>query len=211
MPSLSKPLFYSLISGLLLLTSTAFAEISPDKAKSTAKRPPTAIMLALACSACHGINGMSMGPSLPNLAGQTRAALIAAMQAFKTGERPSTVMGPLAKAYRNEEITALAEYFATQKNDTHLQHHPDTHDTQQGRSLHETHCASCHSGTPPHQAVLQLFGQNRVYLELQMEDFVQGKRPMPKAMAEQLLPRSPEERKALILFYSHGQTTEARQ
>ena len=37
------------------------------------------------------------------------------MQAFRDGKRPATVMHQLAKGYSNEQIDALAAFFAAQK------------------------------------------------------------------------------------------------
>jgi cytochrome c553 len=36
------------------------------------------------------------------------------MQAFRSGERPSTVMGRIAKGYSDEEIHAIAAWVAEQ-------------------------------------------------------------------------------------------------
>jgi sulfide dehydrogenase cytochrome subunit len=48
-------------------------------------------------------------PSLHQLTAQNMTALL---KQFKTGERPSTVMGRHAKGYSDAEIEALAEYIA---------------------------------------------------------------------------------------------------
>jgi cytochrome subunit of sulfide dehydrogenase len=37
------------------------------------------------------------------------------MQAFKTGQRPSTVMGRIAKGFSDEEIRAIAVWLAAQQ------------------------------------------------------------------------------------------------
>jgi sulfide dehydrogenase cytochrome subunit len=70
--------------------------------------------LAAACANCHGTNGVSQ-QGMPNLAGQQRAYLVQQMQDFKTGQRPATVMHQLAKGYSDDQIEALAAYFAAQK------------------------------------------------------------------------------------------------
>jgi len=76
--------------------------------------PSLARNLAAACANCHGTNGMSV-QGMPNLAGQERAYLVQQMQDFRTGKRPATIMHQLAKGYTDEQIEALAAYFATQK------------------------------------------------------------------------------------------------
>jgi cytochrome subunit of sulfide dehydrogenase len=77
------------------------AEISPKAAANMANN----------CFACHGPEGRSPGtmPSLHQLTAKNMAALL---RQFRTGERPSTVMGRHAKGYSDAEIDALAEYIA---------------------------------------------------------------------------------------------------
>ena len=76
--------------------------------------PNLARNLAAACANCHGTNGMSV-QGMPNLAGQQRTYLVQQMQDFRTGKRPATIMHQLAKGYTDEQIEALAAYFAAQK------------------------------------------------------------------------------------------------
>ena len=40
---------------------------------------------------------------------------MAAMQAFRSGQRPATVMGRIAKGFSEAEIAAIAEWYAAQK------------------------------------------------------------------------------------------------
>lgn len=70
--------------------------------------------LAASCAACHGTNGNSVGGT-PVLAGLDQRHFTTQMQAFRSGERPSTVMHRHAKGLSPEEIEQLAVYFATQK------------------------------------------------------------------------------------------------
>jgi cytochrome c553 len=70
--------------------------------------------IAATCTSCHGANGIS-GGGIPSLAGQPSQALIAALQAFRAGTRPATVMQQLAKGYTDSQIEAVAAYFAAQQ------------------------------------------------------------------------------------------------
>jgi sulfide dehydrogenase cytochrome subunit len=70
--------------------------------------------LAATCTGCHGTNGATTGTALPPLAGQPRDALLASLQAFKSGTRPATVMTQIAKGYTDEQLAQLAAFFATQ-------------------------------------------------------------------------------------------------
>lgn len=69
--------------------------------------------LAASCAACHGTNGNSSGSSA-KLAGIDSAYFVTQMQAFKSGERASTVMHRHAKGLTSQEIANLAEYFSAQ-------------------------------------------------------------------------------------------------
>ncbi|WP_196257831.1 c-type cytochrome [Pelagibacterium limicola] len=71
-------------------------------------------VLAGTCYNCHGTEGRSPG-SIPSIAGQPYAVLLAQLQAFKAGEaRNATVMSRLATGYTDEELEALARYFSEQ-------------------------------------------------------------------------------------------------
>lgn len=69
-------------------------------------------ILAASCAACHGTNGNSVG-GIPVLAGLDKSYFITRMQAFRSGERASTVMHHHAKGLTTEEIEQLALYFLT--------------------------------------------------------------------------------------------------
>ncbi|HEY0268420.1 MAG TPA: c-type cytochrome [Methyloradius sp.] len=70
--------------------------------------------LAASCAACHGTNGNSVG-GMPVLAGLDPTRFVVQMQAFRSGERASTVMHHHAKGLTPEEIEQLSRYFAAQK------------------------------------------------------------------------------------------------
>jgi cytochrome c553 len=70
--------------------------------------------IAATCANCHGTGGVSVG-DLPSLAGKSRDEIVRAMQEFKSGARPATIMNQLAKGYSEEQIEALAGWFAAQK------------------------------------------------------------------------------------------------
>lgn len=70
-------------------------------------------VLAASCAACHGSNGNSVGGT-PVLAGLDAAHFKLQMKSFRSGERSSTVMHHHAKGLTEDEIEALADYFAAQ-------------------------------------------------------------------------------------------------
>ena len=56
-----------------------------------------------------------MTSPVPRLAGLDRAAIVRAMQDFRSGQRAGTVMDRIAKGFTDDEIQALAAWFAAQK------------------------------------------------------------------------------------------------
>jgi cytochrome subunit of sulfide dehydrogenase len=69
---------------------------------------------AVSCSGCHPASPKVTSP-VPRLAGQDRAAIVRAMQEFRSGQRTGTVMDRIAKGFTDDEIQALATWFAAQK------------------------------------------------------------------------------------------------
>jgi len=51
---------------------------------------------------------------VPPIRGRNPAEIVAAMQEFRSGERPATVMGRIAKGFSDDEIRAIADWLATQ-------------------------------------------------------------------------------------------------
>lgn len=71
--------------------------------------------LAASCSACHGNEGRAQAGMIP-LAGMAKEVFVQKMRDFKAGRVPgATVMHQLAKGYTDDEINAMAGYFAAQK------------------------------------------------------------------------------------------------
>ena len=71
--------------------------------------------LASACAICHGTDGRGDSQVLPPLAGMPREHIASQMRAFRDGQRPATVMHQIARGYTDEQIDALAAWFAAQK------------------------------------------------------------------------------------------------
>lgn len=67
---------------------------------------------AVACQACHGLDGLSKLPDAPHLAGQPEAYLVRALRAYRSGERRHETMSVAAQALSDEDIRNLAAYYA---------------------------------------------------------------------------------------------------
>jgi cytochrome c553 len=69
---------------------------------------------AASCSGCHPASTRVASP-VPRLAGLDRAAIVKAMQDFRSGQRAGTVMDRIAKGFTDDEIQAIAAWYAAQK------------------------------------------------------------------------------------------------
>ena len=74
---------------------------------SVAAAPPPG---ASSCSGCHG----GVAP-LPALTGREVANIVTALDAFRAGTRPATVMDRIAKGFSHDEEVAIAMWLAAQK------------------------------------------------------------------------------------------------
>lgn len=66
---------------------------------------------AIVCGACHGVDGNSLNPEWPSLAGQNETYLVRTLQAFKSGERSNVLMSAQAMALTDQDMQDLAAYF----------------------------------------------------------------------------------------------------
>ena len=70
---------------------------------------------AVVCSACHGVDGNSVNPLWPKLAGQHAAYLTKQMKAFRSGERKDPVMAPMAMPLSDADIEDISAFYASRK------------------------------------------------------------------------------------------------
>jgi cytochrome c553 len=75
----------------------------------------TAPAAAATCIACHGADGIAIAPANPNLAGQHRDYIEQALKDYKAGKRKNAVMGGMVASLKDEDIPAIAKFFASQK------------------------------------------------------------------------------------------------
>ncbi len=181
----------ALIAGAMALSASAFAA------------PPSAAMLSNACAGCHGTHGGSAGPTMPSLAGQSKEAIVDAMKKFKSGERPSTIMGRIAKGYSDNDFAAMGDFFGKQKLHVTTQT-LDAAKVAKGKNLEEANCSRCHmeGGKEGKDNSPAMASQWLPYLQIQMDMYLSGTRKMPEKMAEKVKPLSKEDLEALLTFYA---------
>ena len=84
-------------------------------ATSSYAAEPTAEAMAATCAACHGTHGKLGTMEYMPLAGMAETEFVRAMKDFRSGKRLSTLMGHVANGFDDNEIRAMARYFATIK------------------------------------------------------------------------------------------------
>ena len=165
--------------------------------------PPSPAMLSNACAGCHGTNGGSAGPVMPSLAGQSKEAIVEALKKFKSGERPSTVMGRLAKGYTEADFAVMGDFFAGQK--LHVTRQDlDQKRIAKGASLQEANCGRCHieDGKEGKDDTPAMAGQWLPYMQMQMAMYLNGTRKMSEKKEEKIKPLSADDIESLLHFYA---------
>ncbi|MCP5278940.1 MAG: c-type cytochrome [Thiobacillus sp.] len=125
--------------------------------------------LAMTCNNCHGTGGVSVGLSMPSIAGLSESYLKNIMTEWKTGARASANMTRLIKGYTDDEIAALAQYYSK------LPWKPAAQSVSadilaKGKEVTER-CETCHGATggqPDDADTPMLAGQWAKYMELEL-------------------------------------------
>jgi cytochrome c553 len=97
----------------LLAAAGALSVSLPSHAQSKGSVEAGAAKAAV-CTACHGINGNSVNPEWPSLAGQNAAYTAEQLKLFRAGHRNNAIMYPLSMALTDEDIADLSAYFGAQ-------------------------------------------------------------------------------------------------
>ena len=66
------------------------------------------------CQACHGVDGQSLDPNYPNLAGQHENYLVKALSDYRSGKRSNAIMASFASQLTNQDIEDLAKWYSSQ-------------------------------------------------------------------------------------------------
>jgi cytochrome c553 len=135
---------------LLAVLATSALALAPAAVRADNSAAATAgEAKAAVCTACHGVNGNSVNPEWPNLAGQGSVYTKEQLKLFRAGHRNNLVMYPLAVALTDDDIHDLAAYYSRQT-PTGLEADPAT--VKAGEALYRggdrarniPSCASCH-------------------------------------------------------------------
>lgn len=90
--------------------SAYFEGLGAEEAAAKGTMPESASI----CTSCHGDTGKGISSAFPSLNGQHADYLVAAMNQYRSGERKNAIMAGFASNLSDEDIKALAEYYASQ-------------------------------------------------------------------------------------------------
>jgi cytochrome c553 len=91
----------ALLPALSLIGSAAGQDVQAGRSK------------AIACQACHGLDGIAKLPDAPNLAGQPAAYLQRELRNYRAGTRRNEMMSVAAKNLSDADIADLAAYYSS--------------------------------------------------------------------------------------------------
>jgi sulfide dehydrogenase cytochrome subunit len=136
------------------------------------------------------------------------------MADFKSGDRPSTIMGRIAKGYDVQETAMISKFFASKKWKDAMSAHQSQNRTKidkkkakKGKKLvKKNKCGKCHEddGMTQDEDTPRMAGQWVDYLIFKMQD-LKNKHldvPQPKKMAKRIKKLSASELEAMAHFYA---------
>lgn len=168
---------------------------------------------AVTCSACHGMDGNSVSPEWPSLAGQHETYLLKQLNDFHGGKRQNPLMTPMAVILSEQDMADLAAYFSSQKirgGET------DPSRAKLGQRVYRSGsvegkvmaCAGCHGptglGNAP-AAFPSLQGQQAAYVAMQLRAYKAGTRDTdPNQMMRDMAAALSEEEIDAVASYVQG-------
>lgn len=171
------------------------------------------------CADCHGQDGASRWPDVPIIGGLSALTLEENLFAFRDGarpcrptnfrsgdiDRPATDMCKIATDLSDDDIVAIAAYFAARTFEPATQR-ADPERAARGAAIHDRACHHCHGegGSDPADHASILAGQWMPYLRMAFVNLRAGKRWMPKTMQSRLRNLSDEDVEDLVNYYASG-------
>ena len=171
---------------------------------------------AAACAACHGVDGNSVNPIWPSIAGQHPLYSYRQLTEFKkgaTGKRANPVMEPFIAQLTDQDFKDLSVFFATQ---TRTVGSANKTDLQVGMQLyrggdlanHVSACIACHGPQGlgnPDAGFPKLTGQHAEYVIKTMKDYRSGARSnSPNQIMEKITQRMTDKEIEAVANYIQG-------
>ncbi len=163
-----------------ILAGTAVAEEAAPISTAITGSAEAGATKAAVCTACHGVNGNSVNPEWPNLAGQNAAYIHEQLVMFKAKKRNNPIMQPIVDPLSEQDFADLAAFFSTQ---TPSGLEADPSYWKAGETLYKSGdvsraipaCAACHGPAGqgnPGAGYPALRAQHSVYTVKQLQDYL---------------------------------------
>jgi len=81
-------------------------------APGTGAKPGNVPQAASLCTSCHGVDGISIAPTYPSLAGQHPDYIVRAIEEYKKGGRKNPIMKQFAGNVSDADAQVIAAYFS---------------------------------------------------------------------------------------------------
>jgi cytochrome c553 len=129
--------------------------------------------VAAFCANCHGANGTSTLPDVPNLAGQNSLYLLEQMQRFVDGRRKDPFMGGMIRAMTETERMDVVAFLSGQK--VVIGAIDSAALVGRGKSIYSQICFRCHGDQGMGDArIPRLAGQQKAYLVRSLKRYRDG-------------------------------------
>ena len=128
------------------------------------------------CAACHGEDGQSKDPKIPNIGGQPKLFVMYQLFFYREGRRKNPEMNVIAKELTDAELDAIADHVAKLPPSPPAGGAIDEARYQRGAKLaQERICASCHNPDySGREQMARLAGQHPGYTLKALQDFRAG-------------------------------------
>lgn len=195
-----------LMAGMISALSLASVNAQEQDAKQ---------MVVTVCSKCHGVDGNSVSPSYPKLAGQHKEYLVAQLKAFRDKSRKDpdahTDMWRISGRLDDETVSKLADYYSAQKptsgtlGDAQLAAKGKVIYDRGIQSKNVPACVFCHGHNAQGIAVFpRLAGQHAQYLVKQIKVFHTDDRPNLAKTMKSVVERLSDEEAGQVAAYLEG-------
>jgi outer membrane protein OmpA-like peptidoglycan-associated protein len=177
-----KSCIFAAVVAILLTSTTVLAGDTPEEIfeRVSIGNPIAGKEKSTLCQGCHGENGISIMPNIPNLAGQWGAYIMREIRDFWIGSRNDPIMSDMAGTVTSmTDAFDISAYFASQNQ---MSHDPISQENEEGKRLYIIYrCISCHGeegqGRPQNNPLFPVIGgQHKEYLIKQLDDFRTGLR-----------------------------------
>ena len=157
--------------GLITACGMALAQVPAADRLKAIQADPAALKSAIEagkkasffCVNCHGDDGISKIPEVPNLAGQNPDYLLEQIRKFGSGERKDQFMQGLIKVLKEEERVQIALFYGS---GAVKPSKADPAEAARGKDLFTRLCVRCHGEAARGDATIpRLAGQQIPYLQ----------------------------------------------